>query len=368
MWQFENPVRITFGSGSLGRLARLLGGRRYALVTYGDPHFSGLIERIAGIAGSPQVLLDGIKPNPDFRDFGALCRRFGEADGLPEVIVALGGGSALDAAKVLAAAGGDFAPVKRYLETRDGAAGFAPLPVIAIPTTAGTGSEVTCWATVWDSAAGKKYSLALPGLYPEQALIDPALMLSMPRTLTVSTGLDALSHALESIWNRNANPVSRSLAIAAAREMLETLPKLADNLDDLGLREAAARAALFAGLAFSNTKTALAHSLSYPITLRHKLPHGIACSFSLASVMRSVLGVDEACDEALKQIFGADLALGAERLEDFLRALGVSPRAADHGVAESELLSLLEEALLGERGQNFIGPRDRVLAAFAVAS
>ena len=119
-----------------------------------------------------------------------------------------------------------------------------------------------------------------------------------------------------------------------------------------------------AGLAFSNTKTALAHSLSYPITLNHGLPHGIACAFSLSQVMRSVIGIDDDCDAALREIFGPDLAAGAERLAAFLSDLGVSTEPVDHGVAPGELRGLLEDALAGERGRNFIGPRERVWAAF----
>ncbi len=153
----------------------------------------------------------------------------------------------------------------------------------------------------------KKYSLARETLYPETALVDPLPTLGLPRAVTVSTGLDALSHALESIWNVNANPVSSNLAEIAAREVLEALPLLADDLASEVLRTRLARASLFAGLAFSNTRTALAHALSYHLTLHHGVPHGIACSFSLPMVMRAVAGCDPACDASLKRIFGPDL-------------------------------------------------------------
>ena len=156
--------------------------------------------------------------------------------------MALGGGSVMDAAKVLAAADGDFDKVRRHLETGAGGEALGRIPIIAIPTTAGTGSEVTSWATVWDTTAKKKYSLSRPNLYPEVALVDPALTLGLPRSVTVSTGLDALSHALESIWNVNANPVSSALAEVAAREVLEALPLLADDLGSEVLRTRLARA------------------------------------------------------------------------------------------------------------------------------
>lgn len=360
MWTYANPVEVVFGDGTLDQVGHRVGGRPYCLVTYGEPTFSRLGERISALAGPPAVTIDTITPNPDFAVLGDSCARFAGAGNRPEVIVALGGGSVIDAAKVLAAAAGDFARVRRFLETGEGADRLAAIPVVAIPTTAGTGSEVTCWATAWDTEAGRKYSLARPSLYPRCALIDPTLMVSAPRDLTVSTGLDALSHSLESLWNRNANPVSANHAVFAAREILAHLPALAGDLENLRLRRAMSMAALFAGLAFSNTKTALAHSLSYPITLHHGVPHGLACSFSLPLVMGGVIGLDAACDASLRRIFGPDLAAGAERLAQFLIGLGVSTDPRDYGIDDDEMEELLGAAFAGERGRNFIGTRERI--------
>ena len=292
-------------------------------------------------------------------------RSYAEAAQPIEVIVALGGGSVIDAAKVLAAADGSFDRVRTYLETGKGADRLGRTPIIAVPTTAGTGSEVTSWATVWDTEAKKKYSLAGEQFYPTTALVDPTLTLGLPRAVTVSTGLDALSHALESIWNVHANPVSTSLAEVAACEVLDTLPALAADLGNAELRSRLARASLFAGLAFSNTRTALAHALSYHLTLHHGVPHGIACSFSLPLVMRAVTGCDPDCDRALARIFGPDLEAGALRLERLLRALGVSPEATDHGIAARDWANLVDAALSGDRGRNFIGRRETLIAALA---
>jgi phosphonate metabolism-associated iron-containing alcohol dehydrogenase len=360
MWQYRNPVEISFGAGALSRLAAALRGRTYCLVTYSERLFADLAGRLAASAGAPVLIVDTVATNPDFHMLAACCARFADVPAAPDVIVALGGGSVLDAAKVLAAARGDFTRVRRYLETGEGS--LDPMPVIAIPTTAGTGSDVTCWATVWDTDAGKKYSLELPGLFPECTLIDPSLMLDLPRGLTVSTGLDALSHALESLWNRNANPVSTNHAVDAARIILDVLPAAVERPADIGLRSRMAEGALLAGLAFSNTRTALAHSLSYPITLRHGVPHGLACSFSLPLVMRSAIGADDACDAALRRIFGPDLDAAPEFLEGFLDRLGVSVDAADYGVEGSEWRTLVEVAFDGQRGRNFIGSKERIIS------
>jgi alcohol dehydrogenase class IV len=135
------------------------------------------------------------------------------------------------------------------------------------------------------------------------------------------------------------------------------------DLGSIELRSRMAMAALFAGLAFSNTKTAISHSISYPITLRHGVPHGIACSFSLPMVLRSVQGVGGLCEDSLKQIFGADLARGADELEDFMGKLGVSCDPASYKVGQREWHLLIEDALEGERGKNFLGSRDRLIEA-----
>jgi alcohol dehydrogenase len=361
VWTYANPVTVHFGRGAVNAVAGVLAGRRYALVTYGEPLFRGLAARIAQRAGPPAAIIDSIAPNPDYPLLDAACGRFAAAEETPAVILALGGGSVIDAAKVIAAGAKGFAPVQQHLEGRIDGSALSAVPVVAVPTTAGTGSEVTSWATVWDRESGRKRSLAHPSLYPADAIVDPDLMLGMPAGLTISTALDALSHSLESIWNINANPVSTNHAIFAARELLEFLPRLVADLDDQALRTRVARAALFAGLAFSNTKTTLAHSISYPITLRHGVPHGLACSFSLPMVMRSAIGMSAECDAALQQVFGDDLQAGARQLEQFLVRLGVSVNPAAHGIGGDEWQSIVLEAIDGERGRNFIGNQEQVL-------
>ena len=176
MWSYSNPVDIRFGRGSFSRLSDAIGGRRYALVTYGDPYFQGLVAELETKAGSPSLIIDDIAPNPDIALLEMQTARFAKLAVQPEVVVALGGGSVIDSAKVFAAALGDFARVDAYLKKRAGAETIKPWPLIAVPTTAGTGSEVTCWGTVWDNAGGVKFSLAHPGLYPEFSIVDPDLI------------------------------------------------------------------------------------------------------------------------------------------------------------------------------------------------
>ena len=363
MWSYNNPVRIIFGVDQFASIASLINGRTYALVTYPEAPFQALTERVANGAGKPLIVVKDIAPNPDCRLLAEQSARFASLTSVPEVIVAIGGGSVIDSAKVFAAAAGNFSRVQRYIETGDGGSTLSAIPVIAVPTTAGTGSEVTSFATVWDEERGRKFSLARKNLYPEVALVDPTLTLSKPHSLTLATGLDALSHSIESIWNINANPMSARHAVAAARAILVDLPNLLHDLTNLKLRHRIAEASLNAGLAFSNTKTAIAHSLSYPITLGWGVQHGIACSFILPTVLRSVVGIGGFREAALKQVFGEDLDKGASDLTEFLASLGVGHRFADHGIPDIDCNHIINEAFTGERGKNFIGSQESFLKA-----
>jgi len=164
-----------------------------------------------------------------------------------------------------------------------------------------------------------------------------------------------LSHALEAIWNVNANPISDTFAVAAIEDILECLPRLLRDLSSQELRSRMALAALKAGMAFSNTKTALAHSISYEMTLRHGLPHGIACSFTLPLVLGLAWGHDQERDQTLQRVFGTDLAKAQAQLRDLLHSVGVKTEFADYGVTAQDAEAIIQFALQGARGKNFIG-------------
>jgi alcohol dehydrogenase len=361
LWTYRNPVAVSLGAGALDALPAVSARRPYVLVTYPEPAFAALAERVSRLLGPPQLVVADVRANPDRADLGVQVRRMVALTRAPELVIALGGGSVIDTAKVLAAASRGFAVVDALLERGVAPPDWQPLPLVAVPTTAGTGSEVTCWATVWDRAAGCKRSLDHPLLYPEAALIDPELMLGKPRRLTVSTGLDALSHALESLWNHRVNPVSAAQAVAAAETILDVLPALVRRPDDLGLRTRMAEAAVLAGLAFSNTRTSIAHALSYPVTLEQGTDHGLACSFTLPKVLASLSDVGGLTGEALRRIFGTDLRAGAERLADMLHGLGVSTDPADYGITRLRWEAMVAEATTGARGRNFNGDPGRLV-------
>ena len=278
------------------------------------------------------------------------------------VLVAVGGGTTLDLGKLLRCRprDGSFEPIAQALRRTRGWPALERQPLWLVPTTAGTGSEVTRWATVWDTdgpLAGK-LSFDEPFGWAERAYVDPALSASCPPAVTRDCALDALSHALESIWNIHANPVSDQLAVTAARGIIAALPQaLRTPADPLPRRELAL-AALRAGLAFSQTRTALAHALSYELTLVQGTPHGLACAIWLASAWSLALGVHSRVDQRLAEVFGCPPAEGLRELESWLRQVGVDPDPQQHGIADAS--RRLRSALGSVRGRNFIATLDRV--------
>jgi phosphonate metabolism-associated iron-containing alcohol dehydrogenase len=356
--EFFNPVRSVYGAGALSSLKSLLGTRKATLVTFPEARQLGLVQRLEHLLGAQLVgIFDDVRPNPDVAELRAMYEDYWSVpERAGEVLIAVGGGSAIDTAKALmvGTTSGRFDELVAALAAGKG---FAPAQVktlMAVPTTAGTGSEVTPWATVWDRAAQKKYSLHLPETWPTVALLDPELMLTLPASVTLQSGLDALSHALESIWNVNANPVSDTFAVAAVHEIFDVLPRLMQRLDDVDLRGRMALAALKAGMAFSNTRTALAHSISYEMTLRYGLPHGIACSFPLPMVLGRAIGRRSDRDAVLQRALGP-LDNAPRRLADFIEHLGIKTSFADYGVDEEQAEQMVAYALTGARGKNFIG-------------
>ena len=229
---------------------------------------------------------------------------------------------------------------------------------------------------MWDTQKKKKWSVQGHSLWPEAAIVDPSLSASCPREVTRNCAVDALSHSLEAIWNRNHNPISDVLAVAAAKGILKNLPTILSQDERDGsdcereivqARIALSTASLRAGLAFSNTESALAHAISYKITIDQGVKHGAACSFSLPRVLQMALGQqDPSRDALLHDIFsdftGADKMAGREvkqpyeYLDSFLNdEVGVSTALEDYGISgEKEFSERVREALWTKRGKNFL--------------
>ncbi|NLQ18979.1 phosphonoacetaldehyde reductase [Marinomonas sp. M1K-6] len=287
-WHYHNPATLIAGAGSLEKLPQLITPGRWLLVTSAGFTRRGLTEKIQYLLSDVQLIVhDQVTPNPELDDLEAIIQHYRSQKF--QGIIAIGGGSVLDAAKVLAVAlpSALQQPLTEVLRQGKKHVWQQKLPLVVIPTTSGTGAEVTPFATVWDQTQHKKYSVIGDQIFPEKVLLDPELTLGLPDQETLYTGLDAVSHALESLWNVNRSPVSSSFAIQALELAEKALPQVLNRPSDLKARTAMQNASVLAGLAISQTRTAIAHSISYPLTSHYGVPHGLACSFTLPRLIHN---------------------------------------------------------------------------------
>lgn len=302
-------------------------------------------------------LVTEIPANPSVQDVADLLEALRQQEFDPEAILAIGGGSCMDLAKALSAfwrlppslsRSGDSVREgiheKAYL-----AKGHSLVPLVTMPTTSGTGSEVTHWATIWDSQNQQKLSIDCPELFPLGAVLIPEWTAGMPAALTLSTGLDALSHAMEAFWANASTPLSRALSIAAVQKIRCFLPQVLSKPQDIVLRQEMCVASLLAGLAFSGTRTTACHSLSYPLTMLHGIPHGFAAALTLLPVLRRNKAVLPEIQQ-LEDIFAEEGGLSAwlQRVCDGVQVL----RLSAFGVTEDQLAAISALAFTTGRMDN----------------
>jgi alcohol dehydrogenase len=327
MWRYACPVAIHWGDEWEPLLRPLLPSGPGILI-----HYPGFPAAAAAALPAGTPAYDRVEANPTPAQ---VQRALDAALPLrPRWIVAVGGGSVLDTAKLVRLALACRCPsVEALLREVPEPGSERPL-LVAVPTTHGTGAELTMWSTVWDVASGRKLSLSHPANAPDVAAYCPMLTSGLPLPASLAATLDALAHALEALWNRSANPVSDEMALAAVGRIAADLERL-DDPAPLAVRAALLRASMFAGLAFAGTRTAAAHSISYPLTLRLGIPHGIACAMTLPALWRINAPHMAAKAERLRRrLGGEDPAAMLERLRRFaagrvpftLSAYGARPR------------------------------------------
>jgi len=340
---YRNPTRIVFEEGSASGVAwevRVLGGTRALIVTDEGLMKTDLPGRIkealgdkcAGIFGEVQpdsgvhIVQKGVEVA---QELGA------------DILVSLGGGSSIDTAKAMAIVlngGGqitDYKPIEGPL-----------MPHIAIPTTSGTGSEVTCIALVKDHEKGVKLLFMSDHLFPELAILDPKMTVGLPPLLTASTGMDAMTHAVEGIASTTREPIADALNLHAIRLMMEYLPRCVEQGDDLLARGQQMIAATLAGMGFGNSLVGIVHAMAHIVGGRHGVPHGIANGILLPYGMRYNL---DACPDRYAMVAeamgvrekgmsdweAADAAVSA--MWDLTKRIGHPKRLRDVGVPQEDL-------------------------------
>lgn len=329
----QNPLIVTDAilvkSGTVDLALAQLGGRRYGL-------------------------FDQVKPEPEISIVEDCTRAYREGghDGL----IGVGGGSAIDIAKGVAAFASHEGPLAELfgvdLVKRKGP------PLIAIPTTAGTGSEVTNVAIFSDKQAQLKKGIVSDYLLPDVALVSPLMTLTCPRSVTAASGVDALVHAIESYLSVNASPITDAIALGAIKLIVKALPKAYANPSNLQAREDMATASLMAGMAFGNAGVGAVHALAYPLGGRFNIAHGVSNALLLPYVME---WNKLACVERMRDIAdamgvrvahlsdrdAADLAVKA--MADLCAAVEIPSGLRSFNVPEDAIPAMAEEASMIER-------------------
>jgi len=365
------PARIHVGYGVRAQIPAALAehGRRVLAVVdpflANSPEFTQLVASL-GEAGLEVTTNTGVLPELPVDSLTAVAAAVADAD--PQVVLAYGGGSAIDAAKLIATLLAHGGPLSRFYG--ENAVPGPVLPIVAVPTTAGTGSEVTPVAVVSDPEIEMKIGISSPHLVPVAAIVDPELTLGAPPTVTAHAGIDALVHALESYtaavvsldWTgqlplfTGQNVLADPLALEAIRRIA---PNLARAVRDGGDREARAEVALgslLAGMAFGPTGTHLSHALQYPIGAITKTPHGLGTGLMVPFVLQAAAAVVPERLAAIDRALGGtepDDAVAAQnavdRVADLCREIGIPSSLAEIGVTEDQLEHIAELALRSKR-------------------
>ena len=288
-WRYYNPVPILGSNSVLDILNELTLPDKILLVTTSGFTARGMTAGILGKLGEHRVVVyDQVNSYPELDEIDQITQLYHDA-GI-QSIIALGGGSVIDLSKILGVTlyNNLDRPLDIALRQNKPQVWKKQVSVIAVPTTSGTGAEVTPFATVWDRTTSKKFSLNSNHLFPDYAVLDCSLTLTLPYRETLYTGLDAISHALETLWNKNRTPISENFAIQALDYAVQAFPIVLKQPGNLKQRKKMQLSSLLAGMAISQTKTAIAHSISYPLTSYYDVPHGLACSFTLVSIINKL--------------------------------------------------------------------------------
>jgi 1,3-propanediol dehydrogenase len=318
---------IVFGVGTLaevGGAVRRVGGRCPMLVSDPGVLAAGWVDRAAPYLADVSVrwrLWHDLTPNPKDFEVQAAFETFVESG--CDALLAIGGGSCIDLAKAVAILSGNGGHILDY-EGIDRATSLIP-PMVMVPTTGGSGSDVSQFCVVTDTRRHFKATIGGRALVPEISLTDPELLTTMSAELTAYTGIDALSHAIESLVSEACDFLSKGLAMAAIAGIVEHLPVAVQDPLDLSAREGMARASLQAGMAFTNALLGATHAIAHQIGGALDLPHGLLNAILLPHVMR----------------FNAETH--AERYVDVAAALGVRTEGLDASTAAERAIERIEE-------------------------
>src|SRR6201996_6915168 len=302
--QIALPRLLRIGGGAFAETSKVLfdlGLKRPLIITDSFLSKQGLADRLVDLLklGDAVRIFSGAVPDPTSGSIGAGLAYIQEHD--HDCVIGLGGGSSIDTAKAVAVLAVHGGPMRKYktpfLQNAPG------LPIIAIPTTAGTGSETTRFTVVTDDPSGEKMLCTGVGYVPTAAIVDYELTLEKPKRLTGDTGVDSLTHAIEAYVSRRANPFADGFALTAMEAIWKSLPVAYVEPSNRAARERMMLASTQAGIAFSNSSVALVHGMSRPIGAHFHVPHGMSNAMLLPAITTfSIPGAEARYAEAARQI------------------------------------------------------------------
>jgi alcohol dehydrogenase class IV len=380
-YDFIAPRKIVFGwgrRGEVGKLAREVASRR-AFIISGSRRMvdDGVVAELSAALSAAEVepvpLMEiHREPTVDDVDRAAAELRSTKA-GIWDLVLAIGGGSAIDLAKAAAAmaTNGDGASVRDFLEGvgRGLTIERPPLPVLAMPTTGGTGSEATKNAVISSHDPPFKKSLRSDLMVPWIVLVDPALSITVPPNVTAQTGMDAITQLIESYISRRARPIPRALAVQGLQVALPAIVEAVENGSSRSAREAMAHAALLSGVALANSGLGMAHGVAAALGIVCNIPHGLACAVMLPPTLRAnrevscselaalERAVASASDSSASQSASDEAAADAfvARIDAICGTIGIPRRLSEIGLRSEQIPALVVQS----RGNSMSGnPRD----------
>jgi alcohol dehydrogenase len=355
-FSFTGARKIVFGCGSFSGLVgqiRDLRARKPLIAMDGNLAKLGMRDKIMEMfdrEGMKAVLYDRVLPEPPLEqaDEGAKMALKGKCD----IVIGIGGGSAMDVAKAIAVIAAHNAEAKDFLGLNK--VPGPGLPTIMVPTTAGTGSEVTFTAVFVRHDLRKKEGMNSVFLYPDLALLDPELTLSLPPQPTAASGMDALCHAIESYTSVIASPASEMFSLEAIRLISENLRTCVHNGKDLAAREAQMLGSLYAGIGLANAGVGAAHSLSYPLGGKYGISHGVAntlmlpriMEFNLPGALEKFAVVAETMGENTEGLSDRDAAmLAVEAVDVLIEDCDIATSLEELGIPEEDFLEMAKVAM-----------------------
>ena len=355
-FSFTGARKIVFGNGSFAGLAQHLADLRakHPLVVLDKnlavAGFSAKVAQVLELSGMEYCLFDQTEPEPrlELADEGAKLALKKKCD----AVIGIGGGSAMDVAKAVAVLAANKGKAADYLGLNK--VPGPGLPTIMIPTTAGTGSEVTFTAVFIRRNLKKKEGMNSPYLYPDLALLDPELTLSLPPGPTATTGLDALCHAIESYTSISASPMSELMSLEAIRLISDNLRTCVHEGGNLEARSQMLLGSLYAGLGLANAGVTAVHSLSYPLGGKYGIPHGLAntilllpvMAFNLPAALEKFAIIAETMGEVTDGLPLREAAyLALDAVEALIEDCGIETKLGDFDIAEADFPELAKVAM-----------------------